>query len=122
MKMRDREQFEERFSKAAAYLDQLIVAAAKDLRNGKGKDPVELKMALSGMLAQAINVESLLAVAADAVHRLAYAESSRMSMLDDIEKLQGSTDENELPYIPPNGSVMGDEDWKEEQERKKTGE
>lgn len=71
MKMRDREEFGKRFDNAAKYADRLVEATTKDISQDRKVDPVEIKVAISGMLAQALNVESLLAVSAELAFRLA---------------------------------------------------
>ena len=72
MKMQDREELASRFDKASKRTDELIELAAKDIAGGRaqGKDhTLDFKLALSGLLAQRVNVESLLAISAELLYR-----------------------------------------------------
>jgi hypothetical protein len=68
--MQDKNELEERFARAQAKTDDFIDRAAKDLATGK-IDEIEFKLALSGAFARVVNVESLLAIAAELTYRAA---------------------------------------------------
>ena len=76
--MQDREELASRFEKAARRTDELIGVATKDIAEGRaqGKDQVlDFKLALSGLLAQKVSVEALLAISAELLYREAQVKA-----------------------------------------------